>query len=78
MRLLITCYLNAQQIYNYFLIIYCYFSGSRIENSFDIFSLGGESKITPFIRGLREGRLTDAKMYIAIYDNDDAGTRNIR
>jgi predicted ATP-dependent endonuclease of OLD family len=42
--------------------------------SFDIFSLGGESKIAPFMRGLYEGGLTDGKMYIAIYDNDNAGT----
>lgn len=40
---------------------------------FDIFSLGGESKIAPFLRGLYEGNLADGKLFIAMYDNDKAG-----
>ena len=40
---------------------------------FDVFSLGGESKIAPFLRGLYEGNLADGKLFIAMYDNDKAG-----
>lgn len=42
---------------------------------FDIFSLGGEGKIHPFINGLYEANLNDNKLYIAIYDNDGAGNK---
>jgi predicted ATP-dependent endonuclease of OLD family len=40
---------------------------------FDIFSLGGEGKIHPFLNGLYEANLKDDKLHIAIYDNDNAG-----
>ncbi len=40
---------------------------------FDIFSLGGESKIHPFLNGLYEANLKDDKLHIALYDNDNAG-----
>ncbi len=53
---------------------YAKLAASFKELSFDIFSLGGESKMAPFMRGLCEGGLTDGKTYIAIYDNDTAGT----
>lgn len=40
---------------------------------FEIFSLGGEGKIHPFLNGLYEANLKDDKLHIAIYDNDSAG-----
>lgn len=40
---------------------------------FDVFSLGGEGKIHPFLNGLYEANLKDDKLHIAIYDNDNAG-----
>lgn len=45
--------------------------------SFDIFSLGGESKIQPFLLGLFEAKITDDKKYIAIYDNDTPGLNSL-
>jgi predicted transport protein len=41
---------------------------------FDIFSLGGESKIHPFMNGLYEANIQNGIVYIGIYDNDGAGT----
>jgi predicted ATP-dependent endonuclease of OLD family/predicted transport protein len=41
---------------------------------FDIFSLGGESKIHPFMNGLYEANIQNGIIYIGIYDNDGAGT----
>jgi len=43
------------------------------EIDFDIFSLGSESKIAPFLRGLNESEICLNKTFIAIYDNDKAG-----
>jgi predicted ATPase len=40
---------------------------------FDIYSLGGESKIHPFMVGLYETNIKNHVTYIAIYDNDKAG-----
>jgi len=40
---------------------------------FDIYSLGGESKIHPFMNGLYETDLKNGVTYIGIYDNDGAG-----
>ncbi len=40
---------------------------------FDIFSLGGEKKIQPFMLGLYEAGFNVDVKYIAIYDNDKAG-----
>lgn len=45
------------------------------ELDFDIFSLGGESKIKPFMTGLYETGMYGDKIYIAIYDNDKAGDK---
>jgi len=45
--------------------------------NFDIFSLGGESKIQPFLLGLFEAKMTDDKKYIAIYDNDAPGLNSL-
>lgn len=45
------------------------------ELDFDIFSLGGESKIKPFMTGLYETNMYGDKVYIAIYDNDKAGDK---
>lgn len=45
------------------------------ELDFDIFSLGGESKIKPFMTGLYETNMYGDKTYIAIYDNDKAGDK---
>ncbi|MBL7935835.1 MAG: DUF4268 domain-containing protein [Bacteroidia bacterium] len=42
---------------------------------FDIYSLGGEDKIHGFINGLYEANLKEDKVYIAIYDNDNAGDK---
>lgn len=42
---------------------------------FDVFSLGGESKIQPFMNGLYETNSWNDKLYIAIYDNDVAGRK---
>jgi len=41
---------------------------------FDIFSLGGESKIHPFMNGLYEANIQNGIIYVGIYDNDGAGT----
>ncbi|GAA4100513.1 AAA family ATPase [Mucilaginibacter panaciglaebae] len=43
------------------------------EVDFDIFSLGGESKIHPFMNGLYEANIQNDVIYIGIYDNDSAG-----
>ena len=40
---------------------------------FDIYSLGGEGKIKPFMIGLYEANLNNEVMYVALYDNDEAG-----
>lgn len=40
---------------------------------FDIYSLGGESKIHPFMNGLYETDLKNNVTYVGIYDNDGAG-----
>ena len=45
---------------------------------FDIFSLGGESKIRPFMIGLYETNVWKDKVYIAIYDNDTAGITSLK
>ena len=45
---------------------------------FDIFSLGGESKIRPFMIGLYETNVWNDKIYIAIYDNDSAGLGSLK
>ncbi|MGP5661633.1 DUF4357 domain-containing protein [Psychrobacter celer] len=42
---------------------------------FDVFSLGGESKIQPFMNGLYETNSWNNKIYIAVYDNDVAGKK---
>lgn len=44
---------------------------------FDIFSLGGESKIHPFMNGLYEANIQNDAIYIGIYDNDNAGTTTL-
>jgi predicted ATP-dependent endonuclease of OLD family/predicted transport protein len=44
---------------------------------FDIFSLGGESKIHPFMNGLYEANIKNDAIYIGIYDNDNAGTTTL-
>jgi predicted transport protein len=44
---------------------------------FDIFSLGGESKIHPFMNGLYEANIQNDIVYIGIYDNDNAGTTTL-
>ena len=43
------------------------------ELDFDIYSLGGESKIYPFMNGLYEANIKNDVLYIGIYDNDEAG-----
>lgn len=45
---------------------------------FDIFSLGGESKIRPFMIGLYETNVWNEKLYIAVYDNDSAGLSSLK
>ncbi|MGB2245251.1 MAG: DUF4357 domain-containing protein, partial [Flavobacteriaceae bacterium] len=45
---------------------------------FDIYSLGGEGKIAPFMIGLYEANLKNDITYIAIYDNDDAGNNTLK
>lgn len=45
---------------------------------FDIFSLGGEAKIKPFMIGLYETNVWNDKIYIAIYDNDTAGNTSLK
>ncbi|MFE3866484.1 AAA family ATPase [Flavobacterium sp. LS2P90] len=45
--------------------------------NFDIFSLGGESKIHPFMNGLYEANIQNDVIYIGIYDNDNAGTTTL-
>ena len=44
---------------------------------FDIFSLGGEGKIHPFMNGLYEANLKNDVIYLAIYDNDNAGVTTL-
>ena len=43
---------------------------------FDIFSMGGESKIRPFMTGLYETNVFKDKIYIAIFDNDKIGNES--
>lgn len=43
---------------------------------FDVFSLGGESKIHPFMNGLYEANIQNNTIYIAIYDNDNIGEKS--
>lgn len=43
---------------------------------FDVFSLGGESKIHPFMNGLYEANIQNNTVYIAIYDNDNIGEKS--
>lgn len=45
---------------------------------FEVFSLGGESKIYPFMNGLYETNSWNNKLYIAIYDNDNAGLSSLK
>lgn len=45
---------------------------------FDIFSLGGESKIHPFMNGLYEANILNDVVYIGIYDNDSAGNTTLK
>ncbi|SFN37398.1 DUF4357 domain-containing protein [Salegentibacter flavus] len=45
---------------------------------FDIYSLGGESKIHPFMNGLYETDLKNNVTYIGIYDNDGAGKNTLK
>lgn len=40
---------------------------------FDVFSMGGEGKIHPFMNGLYEANIENNVIYIGIYDNDNAG-----
>lgn len=42
---------------------------------FDVFSIGGESKIRPLMTGLYEAQEFEDKTYIAIFDNDSAGVK---
>jgi predicted ATP-dependent endonuclease of OLD family len=44
---------------------------------FDIYSLGGEGKIAPFMVGLYEANLKNDITYVAIYDNDGAGNNTL-
>ncbi|OWP83925.1 hypothetical protein BWK59_07940 [Flavobacterium davisii] len=44
---------------------------------FDVFSLGGEGKIHPFMNGLYEANIENSVIYIGIYDNDSAGTTTL-
>lgn len=44
---------------------------------FDVFSLGGEGKIHPFMNGLYEANIQNDNIYIGIYDNDNAGTTTL-
>ena len=44
---------------------------------FDIYSLGGESKIHPFMNGLYETDLKNNVTYVGIYDNDGAGKNTL-
>lgn len=44
---------------------------------FDIYSLGSETKIHPFMLGLYETDLKEDVTYIAIYDNDSAGNNTL-
>jgi len=43
--------------------------------NFDIFCLNSETKIQPFLSGLYESDFETDKLYIGVYDNDEAGDR---
>ena len=43
---------------------------------FDIFYLNGESKIQPFLSGLYESDFETNKLFVGIYDNDEAGNKS--
>ena len=52
---------------------------NNVENiDFDIYSLGGESKIHPFMNGLYETDLKNNVTYIGIYDNDGVGKKTLK
>lgn len=44
----------------------------------DIFSLEGETNIAPMLKGMRDSKISDGKLYIGIYDNDSAGQTSIK
>lgn len=52
-------------------------SGEFNSLDFDIYSLGGEGKIAPFMIGLYEANLKNDITYVAIYDNDGAGNSTL-
>lgn len=45
---------------------------------FDVFSLGGEGKIHPFMNGLYEANIQNQVIYIGLFDNDGAGEKSFK
>lgn len=45
---------------------------------FDVFSLGGEGKIHPFMNGLYEANIQNQVIYIGLFDNDGAGDKSFK
>ena len=46
--------------------------------NFDIFCLNSETKIQPFLSGLYESDFETDKLYIGVYDNDEAGHKSYK